>query len=1007
MVTDFFREGNKDDIVERSPDGRYSRFNHKLGLGAFKTVFKGYDSEEGSEVAWNQVNMDRFGEVEKLQIQTEVNILRSLTHRHILTFFAYFDMPSTKQIVFITEMMTSGTLKQYIHKAKRVKRKIVKKWCRQILDGLAFLHEKRIIHRDLKCDNIFINGTNSEVKIGDLGLSTLMREGQGQVQSCLGTPEFMAPELYDELYDEKVDIYAFGMCVLEMVTSEYPYSECSNAAQIYRKVTQSTKPAALLQILDKDSRRFIDGCLEYEQTQRPSATQLMANTYLIGEPSKEDDEPVQLKPKPPKRPKEMFREPAKAVHEEVSKEPANNQAAVDSDAVAGADTHGKASDPNFRVGTPDVAAVALCSSDGCASRPAVVVATPTQAAALCTSALDSSRAVPLPVVSAGLGPLTSAIFPTKAVDSPALPEHAAPADVSQSATAPRGSCMRPRSSGSDGGSAVADRGRFSLDDEGSGSGHTSPEANRSSQVELTVHVTVAGEQKSVSFMMDFAADTPYTVALEMMEELEMPMSEDSLREIICQIDTFQLESVGTQSLSLPPPLNGSSIEVRRSGAIPELQGWVLQQVRRASGELETGWASAALAMTNRVAPERAAPERAVSERTAIEQAPADRVAEQAAAKRAAIMLVSDERSAAAGRTVADWPAVSRARAATGNVAAMHKPSLSGVPPSDTSMFLRKGQGLVPAIAVPDSTVLQRQRSFCDVPTTAIAAIEAPACPSSRGTLVSTPPLASVSTPVATAAFVLPSQRTDPTAACPAPVAPSNSMPIPTAQCRPAIALAVEHAGLPAPPPVFTSVTSPLPTCRTISGTQSPIAAVEPVALAASAFAASHASSCGPAVSLTAASPSTSLPEVAPLCALHPHAASPSAAPAAAARALAVPRPPFDPAAASFSAGQTVVRTSIPARLQGSATIRSPGAVHAEDGMLHEDDQDLIRTIEQQQQLELDQQRLQHQQEAEQQALRHEQERDDLAAKHHKKLLHMRTVVCGFRSTAGASAGAQG
>ena len=41
----------------------------------------------------------------------------------------------------------------------------------------------------------------------------------------LGTPEFMAPELYDELYDEKVDIYAFGMCVLEMVTSEYPYSE--------------------------------------------------------------------------------------------------------------------------------------------------------------------------------------------------------------------------------------------------------------------------------------------------------------------------------------------------------------------------------------------------------------------------------------------------------------------------------------------------------------------------------------------------------------------------------------------------------------------------------------------------------------------------------------------------------------------------------------------------------------------------------------------------------------
>lgn len=54
---------------------------------------------------------------------------------------------------------------------------------------------------------------------------------------CSGTPEFMAPEMYEEHYDESVDVYAFGMCMLEMATSEYPYSECQNAAQIYRKVT--------------------------------------------------------------------------------------------------------------------------------------------------------------------------------------------------------------------------------------------------------------------------------------------------------------------------------------------------------------------------------------------------------------------------------------------------------------------------------------------------------------------------------------------------------------------------------------------------------------------------------------------------------------------------------------------------------------------------------------------------------------------------------------------------
>lgn len=53
----------------------------------------------------------------------------------------------------------------------------------------------------------------------------------------LGTPEFMAPELYEEEYNELVDIYAFGMCLLELVTLEYPYVECANAAQIYKKVT--------------------------------------------------------------------------------------------------------------------------------------------------------------------------------------------------------------------------------------------------------------------------------------------------------------------------------------------------------------------------------------------------------------------------------------------------------------------------------------------------------------------------------------------------------------------------------------------------------------------------------------------------------------------------------------------------------------------------------------------------------------------------------------------------
>ncbi|KAM0061851.1 putative protein kinase WNK-NRBP family [Helianthus debilis subsp. tardiflorus] len=71
----------------------------------------------------------------------------------------------------------------------------------------------------------------------------------------------MAPELYEEEYNELVDIYAFGMCLLELVTFEYPYSECANAAQIYKKVTSGVKPASLAKVKDPDIRSFVEKCI--------------------------------------------------------------------------------------------------------------------------------------------------------------------------------------------------------------------------------------------------------------------------------------------------------------------------------------------------------------------------------------------------------------------------------------------------------------------------------------------------------------------------------------------------------------------------------------------------------------------------------------------------------------------------------------------------------------------------------------------------------------------------
>ncbi|KNE62394.1 WNK protein kinase [Allomyces macrogynus ATCC 38327] len=277
-------------VIQMDPTGRFHCWNVCLGRGAYKEVYKAFDTEEGVEVAWNQLRCtDGMSKRELQKVCSEVHLLQRLHHENIIQFFHVWAAKSPRdggreRVFFITELMTSGTLSSYVRKAQGpLKPKVLKNLCRHILRGLAYLHSctPPVIHRDLKLDNIFINGNNGVCKLGDLGLATL--KTKDHVSSVLGTPEFMAPELYDESYNERVDIYAFGMCVLELVTKEYPYQECSNQAQIYKRVTAGIKPLALDKVTDPDTREFIELCIEYDYHKRPTAEQLLNHPFLAVE----------------------------------------------------------------------------------------------------------------------------------------------------------------------------------------------------------------------------------------------------------------------------------------------------------------------------------------------------------------------------------------------------------------------------------------------------------------------------------------------------------------------------------------------------------------------------------------------------------------------------------------------------------------------------------------------------------------------------------------------------
>ena len=293
------RGKSESSMAEKSHQVRYVKLDERLGSGTSKHVWTAFDTAEGMQVAWNVVELKNITPDERKRVAIEVMLLRNLDHKNVIKYYNSWIDREKEQVVFITEIMSAGSLKDYLRKHHHMIRwHAVKRWCKQILFGLEYLHERRCIHRDIKTENIFINGTTGDIRIGDLGLSTKVAEARGaiqggmnfegrenisQVMTCLGTPEFMAPELYEENYDEKVDIYAFGMTVLEMVTASTPYHDCKASAhlqpQIYMKVMRGELPPELNRVSISSARGFIELCLTSKEG-RPSATELLKHPFL-------------------------------------------------------------------------------------------------------------------------------------------------------------------------------------------------------------------------------------------------------------------------------------------------------------------------------------------------------------------------------------------------------------------------------------------------------------------------------------------------------------------------------------------------------------------------------------------------------------------------------------------------------------------------------------------------------------------------------------------------------
>ena len=196
-----------------------------LGKGAFGSVKIVTRKEDKKVYAMKTINIGKLDNKEKEAALNEVRILASLRHPNIVGYReAFYDEPS-KTLNIVMEYADDGDIahkiQENLKRRLRFEESTLWEWIIQILEGLKYLHDNKIMHRDLKCANIFLM-KNGQLKIGDLNVSKVAKNNMAKTQT--GTPFYLAPEIWrDQPYDYKCDIWSVGCIIYELCTSRPPF----------------------------------------------------------------------------------------------------------------------------------------------------------------------------------------------------------------------------------------------------------------------------------------------------------------------------------------------------------------------------------------------------------------------------------------------------------------------------------------------------------------------------------------------------------------------------------------------------------------------------------------------------------------------------------------------------------------------------------------------------------------------------------------------------------------
>ena len=273
-----------------------------LGKGSFGEVFLTKKVNGKELYATKRMDRAEFNKPDNnKRLLNEISILQKISHKNIVKLI---EVKKTKSHIYIvTEFCNGGSLTDNLNKYVQIHRKafseeIVQYLMKQIVSAIYYLHMNKIVHRDLKLDNILLNFPNendkanlnmlkAEIKLIDFGFATRLRTVNGNLaNTILGTPSNMEPHMLRDMenqspslkgYNEKVDIWSLGTLCYEMLVGRMAFAGHS-MEELYKKVKAGNYKLPLW--LSKEAVSFINGMLQYDSNKRLSAVELLNHDFL-------------------------------------------------------------------------------------------------------------------------------------------------------------------------------------------------------------------------------------------------------------------------------------------------------------------------------------------------------------------------------------------------------------------------------------------------------------------------------------------------------------------------------------------------------------------------------------------------------------------------------------------------------------------------------------------------------------------------------------------------------